>query len=35
LVLQELFNDDYYQKGANEEDKPEVSDDELQGLIIH
>ncbi|CAF1415704.1 unnamed protein product, partial [Rotaria sordida] len=28
--MQELFNDDYYQKGADEKDKPEVSDDELQ-----
>ncbi|CAF1199331.1 unnamed protein product [Rotaria sp. Silwood1] len=28
--MQELFNDDYYQKGVDEEDKPEVSDEELQ-----
>ncbi len=34
FILQELFNDDYYQKGGNEEDKPEVSDDELQGMKI-
>jgi len=28
--MKELFNDNYYQKGGNEEDKPEVSDEELQ-----
>jgi len=28
--MNELFNDEYYQKGGNEEDKPEVSDEELQ-----
>lgn len=29
--LQEMFNDDYYQKGSLEEEAPEVSDEELQG----
>ncbi|CAF4173494.1 unnamed protein product [Rotaria sp. Silwood2] len=28
--MQELFNDDYYQKGTDETDKPEISDEELQ-----
>ncbi|CAF4268722.1 unnamed protein product [Rotaria socialis] len=28
--MQQIFNDDYYQKGAEEEDVPEVSDEELQ-----
>ena len=28
---QEMFNDDYYQKGSLEEEAPEVSDEELQG----
>ena len=31
--VQELFNDEYYQKGVNEEEKPDVSDEELQGLF--
>ncbi|CAM4747258.1 unnamed protein product [Rotaria magnacalcarata] len=28
--MQQIFNDDYYQKGAEEDDVPEVSDEELQ-----
>ncbi len=35
FFYQELFNDDYYQQDRNEEDKPEVSDEELQGIKIY